>query len=325
MLAQKYPNDTISLWARRSEAVEVMTANRQNNAYLPGVLLPESLAFTSDLAATRQADIIVLAVPSHAVRQTAAALAAYVSSNTVIVSATKGLEQGSLKRMSQVIGEELPGLTGRIAVLSGPNHAEEVSREHPSATVVAAPAKTIAEYVQDLFILPYFRVYTNPDVIGVELGGALKNIIALGAGIATGLGFGDNTKAALMTRGLAEITRLGVAMNANVLTFSGLSGIGDLVVTCTSSHSRNHRAGVQIGQGKTAGEVQSATSMVIESIRTTQAAYQLTQQHAVSMPIVTAAYQVLYEAKHPKEAVLELMTRGRTHEVEELAFGQTAW
>ncbi|KYZ77461.1 glycerol-3-phosphate dehydrogenase [Anaerosporomusa subterranea] len=325
MLAQKYPQDTVTLWARRPEAVESMTVNRQNDAYLPGVLLPESLAFTYDLAVTRDADVIVLAVPSHAVRQTAAALASYVSSDTIIVSATKGLEQGSLKRMSQVIGEELPSLASQIAILTGPNHAEEVSREHPSATVVAAPTKAVAEYVQDLFILPYFRVYTNPDVIGVELGGALKNIIALSAGIATGLGFGDNTKAALMTRGLAEITRLGVAMNANALTFAGLSGIGDLVVTCTSSHSRNHRAGVQIGQGKTASEVQAATSMVIESIRTTQAAYQLAQHHAVSMPITTAAYQVLYEAKHPKEAVLELMTRGRTHEVEELAFGQTAW
>jgi glycerol-3-phosphate dehydrogenase (NAD(P)+) len=302
-----------------------MTATRQNAAYLPGVLLPESLAFTSDLAIVRGADLVVLAVPSHGMRQAAAALTPYVSREAVIVSATKGLEQGSLKRMSQVIAEELPQLIGSIAVLSGPNHAEEVSQEQPSATAIAAPTKAVAEYVQDLFILPYFRVYTNPDVIGVELGGALKNIIALGAGIATGLGFGDNTKAALITRGLAEITRLGVAMGANALTFAGLSGIGDLVVTCTSNHSRNHRAGVQIGQGKTASEVQAATSMVVESIRTTQAAYQLAERHAVSMPITTAAYQVLYENKPVKETVLELMTRSRTHEVEELAFGQNDW
>lgn len=325
MLAQKYPQDEITLWARRLTTVASLTATRRNGAYLPDVVLPASLAFTNDLAVSREADVVILTVPSHAVRQTAAALAAYLSDRTVVVSAAKGLEQGSLKRMTEVIGEELPQLRGRIAVLSGPNHAEEVSREYPSATVVAAPVQAMAEYVQDLFMMPYFRVYTNPDVIGVELGGALKNIIALGAGIADGLGFGDNTKAALLTRGLAEITRLGVAMQANVLTFAGLSGIGDLVVTCTSSHSRNHRAGVAIGQGKTAVEVQAATSMVIESIRTTEAAYQLMRRHSVSMPIVTAAYQVLYEDKPPREAVLELMTRGRTHEVEELAFGQTAW
>ena len=326
MLAQKYPDDTVILWARRSEAVAQLVCSRKNMAYLPDIVLPSTLAFTSDLSlAVRGAEILVLAVPSHAVRQTVVELAAAVSGNAIIVSATKGLEQGSLKRMSQVICEELPQLAASVAVLTGPNHAEEVSREHPTATVVAAATKAVAEYVQDVFITPYFRVYTNPDVIGVELGGALKNIIALCAGIATGLGFGDNTKAALMTRGLAEITRLGVAMNANVLTFAGLAGIGDLVVTCTSCHSRNHRAGVLIGQGQTANQVQSATSMVIESLRTTQAAYQLAQLHDVNMPITTAAYQVLYEGKPAREAVLELMTRSRTHEVEELAFGQNDW
>ena len=326
MLAQKHSTDTVMLWARRPEVTAALIATRQNNDYLPQIHLPDSLLFTSDLSsAAKDTDLLVLAVPSHAVRQTAAEVAPFVKENTLIVSATKGLEQGSLKRMSEVIGEELPHMLGRIAVLTGPNHAEEVSREQPSATVVAAPTKAVAEYIQDLFILPYFRVYTNPDVIGVELGGALKNIIALSAGIATGLGFGDNTKAALMTRGLAEITRLGIAMNAKPLTFAGLSGIGDLVVTCTSCHSRNYRAGILIGQGKSCSEVQAATSMVIESIRTTQAAYQLAERYTVNMPITSAAYQILYENKPPREAVLELMTRSRTHEVEELAFGQNDW
>ncbi|MDU4960674.1 MAG: NAD(P)H-dependent glycerol-3-phosphate dehydrogenase [Sporomusaceae bacterium] len=325
MLAQKYPRDRVSLWVRRPEAAAAMRASRCNETYLPGIELPASLAFTDDLTVSREADIVVLAVPSHAVRQTAAALRAHLSEQAVIVSATKGIEQTSLKRMTEVIAEELPLLRSRIAVLSGPNHAEEVSREHPAATVIAACSQELADYVQDVFMTPYFRVYTNPDVVGVELGGALKNIIALSAGIADGLGFGDNTKAALLTRGLAEITRLGVALQANPLTFAGLSGIGDLVVTCTSSHSRNHRAGVQIGRGRSAAETQASTSMVIESIRTTEAAYQLARRHAVSMPIVEAAYQVLYADKPPRQAVLELMARGRTHEVEELAFGQTAW
>lgn len=326
MLGQKYPEETVVLWARKPEAVQELTAKRENTAYLPQVILPESIRFTSDLAqAAADADLIVIAVPSHAVRQIAKTLAPLLKRDCIIVSATKGLEQISLKRMSEVIAEEIPLLASRIAILTGPNHAEEVGREHPSATVVAASTKALAEYVQDVFTLPYFRVYTNPDVIGVELGGALKNIIALGAGIAEGLGFGDNTKAALMTRGLAEITRLGVAMQANVLTFAGLAGIGDLVVTCTSCHSRNHRAGVLIGQGKNCREVQSSTSMVIESIRTTEAAYQLANRHNVSMPITQAAFGVLYEDKPAKDAVLELMSRGPTHEVEELAFGQTSW
>lgn len=326
MLAQKHPAETVVLWARRPEAVARLESTRQNADYLPEIMLPPSLVFTSDLAAAaNDADLLVLAVPSHAVRRTAALLAPSVKKGAIVVSATKGLEQGSLKRMSEVIKEELPQSADTIAILTGPNHAEEVSREHPSATVVAASTKLVAEYVQDLLIMPYFRVYTNPDVTGVELGGALKNIIALGSGIATGLGFGDNTKAALMTRGLAEITRLGIAMGANPLTFAGLAGIGDLVVTCTSCHSRNYRAGILIGQGQTASQVQAGTSMVIESIRTTQAAYQLAWRYAVTMPITNAAYQVLYEAKHPKEAVLELMTRSCTHEVEELAFGPNNW
>lgn len=325
VLAQKYPQDSIMLWARRPDVAAAMTSEHENIAYLPGVILPNSLQFTSDLSVAKQADAIVIAVPSHAVRQTAVALAPFVSNHTIIISATKGLEQGSLKRMSEVIAEELPHVCGQIAILTGPNHAEEVGREQPTATVVAAPNQVVAEYVQDLFILPYFRVYTSPDVIGAELGGALKNIIALSSGIATGLGFGDNTKAALLTRGLAEISRLGIAMNANVLTFSGLAGIGDLVVTCMSTHSRNYRAGVQIGQGKTAHDIQTNSHMIIEGIRTTQAAYQLALRHEVCMPITTATYQVLYEQKSPKEAVLELMTRSRTHEVEEPAFGQTNW
>ena len=326
LLAQKYPDETVLLWARRQETVDLLRVTRQNSSYLPDINLPPALDFTSDLtAAVKQADAVIIAVPSHAVRQTAASMASAVKQGTIIVSATKGLEQGSLKRMSEVIKDEIPQAADSIAVLTGPNHAEEVSREHPSATVVAAASRIVAEYVQDLLIMPYFRVYTNPDITGAELGGALKNIIALGSGIATGLGFGDNTKAALMTRGLAEINRLGVAMGASPFTFAGLAGIGDLVVTCTSCHSRNYRAGILIGQGQTASQVQSGTNMVIESIRTAQAAYQLARRYGVTMPITAAAYEILYEDKQPKEAVLELMTRSCTHEVEEPAFGQNIW
>lgn len=269
--------------------------------------------------AVSNANFVVIATPSHAVRHTVEQLSSFISPQTVIITAAKGLELGSLKRMSEVIAEIIPCGTDRVAAISGPNHAEEVGLKYPSASVVASFSLTVAEQVQDIFITPYFRVYTNPDLIGVEMGGALKNIIALGAGIADGLGFGDNTKAALMTRGIAEIARLGTALGAKPSTFAGLSGIGDLMVTCASCHSRNRRAGILLAQGKTAQQIEAESNMVVEGIRATLAARQLAEKYRVDMPIVEQTYQVIYNNKPPKEAVIELMSRGRTHEMEEVA------
>lgn len=324
VLGQKHAS--IKLWVRSPELAEHIQTKRENTRYLPGCKLPEAVTVSHKLAEVASgASLLVLVTPSHAVRQIATQLAPYVSDNTILVTAAKGLELASIKRNSEVIAEELPAIAEHIAVLSGPNHAEEVALSYPTATVVASKSRQVAEYVQDTFMLPHFRVYTNPDVIGVELAGALKNVIALGAGLSEGLGFGDNTKSALMTRGLAEITRLGMAMGANPLTFAGLTGIGDLIATCTSVHSRNRRAGLMLAAGKTADQIQSETSMVVEGIRATKAAYQLATQYQVAMPITEQLYQVLYQHKSPKAAVLELMIRSRTHEVEEVALTNLNW
>ncbi len=324
VLGQKH--QSVVLWARSPKLAEQIHLTRENSNYLPGCKLPVTVSITDNLAeAAEDTQLIVLVTPSHAIRQIAAALVPYVRANTIIVSAAKGLELATFKRMSEVIAEELPIAAENIAILSGPNHAEEVASNHPTATVAAAKSRKVAEYVQDTFMLPFFRVYTNPDMVGVELAGALKNIIALGAGIAEGLGFGDNAKSALMTRGLAEITRLGMAMGANPLTFAGLAGIGDLIATCTSVHSRNRRAGLMLAAGKTIDEIQAETSMVVEGIRATKAAYQLAVKYKVEMPITEQMYEVLYQNKSSKSAVLELMTRGRTDEVEEVALSNLNW
>jgi glycerol-3-phosphate dehydrogenase (NAD(P)+) len=236
-----------------------------------------------------------------------------------IAHVSKGIEPDSLLRISELIKEEMPReLLKAVVVLSGPSHAEEVSRRHPTTVTVSSEDMSAAEEIQDLFINHNFRVYTNPDVIGVEIGGALKNIIALAAGITDGLGYGDNAKAALITRGLAEIARLGTKMGANPLTFSGLAGIGDLIVTCTSVHSRNWRAGNLLGKGNNLEEVLDNMGMVVEGVRTTKAAYQLAQKYNVSMPITYALYDVLFNGKNAKDAVDVLMARGKTHEMEDL-------
>lgn len=324
VLGQKH--QSVRLWVRSPELSQQIQVSRENANYLPGCKLPQSVLVTPDLKeACEGASLIVLATPSHAVRQTVAKLSSYVSPETILVNVAKGLELSSLKRLSETIVEELPAIANQIAVLSGPNHAEEVALAYPTATVVAAKSRQVAEYIQDAFMRPYFRVYTNPDIIGVELAGALKNIIALGAGIADGLGFGDNAKSALMTRGLAEIARLGISMGANPLTFAGLAGIGDLIATCTSSHSRNRRAGLMLASGKSVNEIQNETSMVVEGIRATKAAYQLAVNQGIDMPITNQIYQVLYQNKSPKDAVFELMTRSRTHEVEEVALHNSSW
>jgi len=323
MLGQKHSE--VVLWNREEDLTPQIIATRENSRYLPGVLLPDSVAVTGDIKAAAQgAGLVIVVTPSHGVRATAAALAGAISKDALVVSATKGLEVTTQKRMTEIIVEEIPYMANNIVAMSGPNHAEEVGRKQPSATVVASASRKNAEAVQDIMMQPYFRVYTNPDIIGVELGGALKNIIALGAGIADGLGFGDNVQAALMTRGLAEIARLGIAMGARPLTFAGLSGVGDLIVTCTSPHSRNRRTGILLAEGKTLKEVEAATSMVAEGIKSTLAAHELMSQHKIEMPITKQIYRVLYEGLHPKDAVVELLSRSRTHELEEVA-NDTNW
>lgn len=308
--------NTVALLGRNEEELRLMQERRENLRYLPGVVLPQPLEPTTDLNRLAS-DLVILSVPSHAVRSTARLLRPNLRPGALIVNTAKGLEEGTQKRLSQVLKEELPGHP--IVVLSGPSHAEEVGRDMPTTIVVASEDIEACERVQQLMMTPKFRVYTNPDVVGVELGGALKNVIALCTGIAEGLGFGDNTKAALMTRGLAEIARLGAAMGGNPLTFAGLSGVGDLIVTCTSLHSRNRRAGVLLGQGKPLEQVLQEVGMVVEGVKTTKVAYELSQERGISMPIIEEAYHVLFEGADPKVAVSNLMMRGKKHELEEVA------
>jgi len=286
-------------------------ATRENVPMLPGVRIPESVEITGDFNQTaRDKDLLVIAVPSHVVRGVAQRLEGLELNETVVVSGVKGIETETLKRMSEVILEEAPQLVPeQIVVLSGPSHAEEVSRGIPTAVVSASVSKETAQKVQRAFMTPQFRVYVNTDVIGVELGGALKNIIAIAAGICDGAGYGDNTKAALMTRGLVEITRLGVAMGAEPMTFAGLSGMGDLIVTCMSRYSRNRYVGEQIGKGRTLREVLDEMVMVAEGVRTTQSAYELAHRYRVEMPITEKVYEVLFKGKDPQEAMYELMVR----------------
>jgi len=267
-------------------------------------------------AAVTGAKAIVMVAPSSAVREVARSLKPFWHEDMLLVHATKGFEIESMKRMSTVIAEELGCEEGRIVVLSGPSHAEEVVKRCPTTVVVASQVEAQAEKAQDLLMNPYFRVYTNRDMVGVELAGALKNIIALGAGMSDGLGYGDNAKAALLTRGLAEITRVGVEMGANPLTFAGLAGIGDLVVTATSRHSRNWRAGFMLGEGKPLEEVLSQMGMVVEGIRTTKAAHAISEKYQVQMPIAAQLYHVLFEGLDPRTAVEALMGRDRKTEME---------
>jgi len=307
------------LWTHREEQAEEIN-NHTNQRYLKGIQLPDSIKATADLdKAVAHADIIVLAVPTKAIREVCRDIRARLTKKTLFVHVSKGIEPDSLKRISEMIREETPAeFIDEVVILSGPSHAEEVVLEHPT-TVTAACANTqAANRIQDLFMNSYFRVYTNTDVIGVEIGGALKNIIALAVGITDGLGYGDNAKAAIMTRGLAEIARLGVKMGATPLTFSGLSGVGDLIVTCTSVHSRNWRAGNMLGKGKNVDEVLEEMGMVVEGIRTTKAAHQLAEKYQVPMPITQALYMVLFEGVKPEKAVEELMGRMKKNEMEDL-------
>lgn len=305
----------VCLWSYLPEETARLAKDRENKEFLPGVTFGDaSLTFTSDIDfAAKYGEIIVSVVPSKAVLSTAKSLRKYGNGKT-IVNLSKGLEENSLCRISEVFKAELPD--SEIAVMSGPSHAEEVARGIPTTNVIACENQKTAEMLQNIFMSETFRVYTNSDVIGVEFGGALKNIIALCAGIADGLGYGDNTKAALMTRGLHEIARLGVHLGADAKTFSGLTGVGDLIVTCTSMHSRNRRAGILIGQGKTLSEALDEVHMVVEGVSATLAAYKLALREGLEMPITTAAYKVLFEGENPRDAVMKLMSRSKKSEVE---------
>lgn len=307
----------VKLWDVNQEHLKELSENRENKRYLPEVKLPDSLqiAYTVE-AAIEDADIVLFSAPAQHFRSALSGALPYLKPEMVLVNVAKGIEQKSLKRLSEIAFEKLPH--ARYVVLSGPSHAEEVGRAMPTTLVAASEEIEVAEYIQDVFMSDQLRIYTNSDVVGVELGGALKNIIALGAGISDGMGYGDNAKAALMTRGITEIARLGVKLGADLSTFSGLTGIGDLIVTCTSMHSRNRRCGILIGEGMKPSEATQKVGMVVEGMYTTEAAYELAQQVGVEMPITEQIYHVINETTDAREAVTSLMTRQRKHETEEL-------
>jgi glycerol-3-phosphate dehydrogenase (NAD(P)+) len=300
----------ITCWSYEQEDVENIKNTGQNKRFLPGIDIPGSINFTADLGeCLNGAEVIVVAIPSQVIRPALEKIKRWIPAESVWVSVAKGIEKQSLLRVSEIL-QQVGGIPpDRIAVLSGPSHAEEVSRNIPTAVVAASTAEKVAMLVQNLFSTPRFRVYANFDVTGVELGGALKNIIALAAGICDGAGFGDNTKAALMTRGLVEITRLGVKCGANADTFAGLSGMGDLIVTCMSRHSRNRFVGQEIGKGRKLPDILKDMVMVAEGVYTTVSAYELSRQQQIEMPITEQVYNTLYANKSPLQAVQELMTR----------------
>ncbi|UQD52567.1 NAD(P)H-dependent glycerol-3-phosphate dehydrogenase [Bacillus methanolicus] len=310
----------VRIWGHKPSQIEEINRAHTNQKYLPGISLPESIIGYSSLKEVlKDIEVAILAVPTKAIREVLGKIREVQETPLTIVHVSKGIEPDTLMRISEMIEEEMPDtLLKDVVVLSGPSHAEEVSLRHPTTVTVSSKNMNAAEKIQDLFINQYFRVYTNPDLIGVEIGGALKNIITLAAGISDGLGYGDNAKAALITRGLAEIARLGTKMGANPLTFSGLAGLGDLIVTCTSVHSRNWRAGNLLGKGKNLEEVLNNMGMVVEGVRTTKAAHQLARKYDVKMPISDALFNVLFNGVNPKDAVDTLMARGKTHEMEDL-------
>jgi glycerol-3-phosphate dehydrogenase (NAD(P)+) len=308
----------ITLWEFNKSECDNLKKFRELPSKLPGITIPLEIAIINDLKqALTDADAIILAVPSHIIRQVAKSVAPLITAqNQFILHLAKGIENNTLCRMSEVLLQELPNqYSEHIAVLSGPSHAEEVARNIPTTVVVGATNHQIANRVQAIFATPTFRVYTSCDVIGVELGGSLKNIIAIAAGIAQGMGLGDNTLGALMTRGLAEMVRLGRKMGADPLTFSGLSGIGDLITTCISKHSRNRHVGEQLGKGRKLAEILDTMTMVAEGVKTTLSAFELSRIHNVEMPITAAMYEILFADKDPRRALYELMTRAPKPEI----------
>ncbi len=299
----------VAVWSALAEEIRSMEKTRQVKN-LPDLMLPEDMVLTTSLEeAMSGRDILVMAVPSIYVRQTAKAMAPHCRFGQLIVNVAKGIEEATLMTLSAILEEELP--EANVAVLSGPSHAEEVSRGLPTTCVVGARDERTAVYIQNQFMSPVFRVYTSPDILGIEIGGALKNVIALAAGIADGLGYGDNTKAALITRGIYEITALGTALGGKQQTFGGLSGIGDLIVTCASMHSRNRRAGILIGKGYSMEEAMAEVKMVVEGVYSARAGYGLARKYGIQMPIVEEVCQVLFDGKPAKEAVQDLMLRDK--------------
>lgn len=306
----------VNLWSVFQDEVDLLKRERCNEKLLKGVVIPDSINITGDVSVVKDSDIVILAVPSFAVRQTAHSIADLVKDNAIVVNVSKGFEKDTLKCMSEVIAEELPNV--RVVVLSGPSHAEEVACSVPTSIVSASEDAEAAALVQETFSCSALRVYTNDDVVGVEVGGALKNVIALSAGICDGLKLGDNTKAALMTRGLSEIARLGVAMGARAETFSGLTGIGDLIVTCMSMHSRNRRFGILIGEGVAPSEAMDRIGMMVEGYHACLISYDLAKKYKVDMPICTQCYNILSANVKPEEALRNLMERPKKNETENL-------
>ena len=317
VMLSKNGND-VTLWSFEKQEFERLNNDRENRAFLPGVLFPEGLKCTDDLSLAEESEIVVMAVPSFAVRATAAKLSEYITDKHIVVNVAKGIEKETTKRLSEIIKEELSAKC-EIVVLSGPSHAEEVGRGVPTAIIATSRSKKAAETVQDVFMNENFRVYITDDIIGVELGAALKNVMALAAGICDGLGLGDNSKAALMTRGLAEMVRLGLALGGKEETFSGLAGLGDLIVTCMSMHSRNRRAGILIGEGTPTDKALEKIGAVVEGYYATQSAIRLAKRVGVEMPITAEVYRILFEGADAKESLVKLMARDKRIE------SNTAW
>ena len=307
----------LTIWSFDKREAEELKTTRENKTKLPNILLPEDIKVTDNLKeAVDNKDVLILAVPSKAIRSVSKSLKDIIKDNQIIVNVAKGLEEDTLKTMTDIIEEELKGKKPQVAVLSGPSHAEEVGKGIPTTCVVSAHNKELTLYLQNIFMNPSFRVYTSPDMLGVEIGGALKNVIALAAGIADGLNYGDNTKAALITRGIKEIASLGVAMGGEQSTFYGLTGLGDLIVTCASMHSRNRRAGILLGQGKTLDEAIKEVNMVVEGVYSAKSALMAAKKYNVEIPIIEQVNAVLFENKNAAEAVNELMIRDKKLEIQ---------
>ncbi len=305
----------VTLWSKFQEELDKIENLGENIDRLPGIKLPKELVLTSDInKATKNSEIIVLAVPSSYIRTTCEIFKDLIDEKQIIVNVAKGIEDGTLMSLQEVINDVFPN--NQVAVLSGPSHAEEVARGVPTSVVVGSKDEKIVKLIQNTFMNQNFRVYGSSDIIGIEMGGSLKNVIALAAGVSDGLGYGDNTKAALMTRGIAEISRLGIAMGADLATFNGLSGIGDLIVTCTSMHSRNRRAGILIGKGSTLSEALDEVKMVVEGVYSAKAALDLAHKYNVEMPIIEKVNKVLFEGADPGKAVDELMNRKKKFETD---------
>lgn len=311
----------VTIWSIIEDEVKMLIREREHKDKLPGVIISDDIKITSDLEdAVKERDMLVLAVPSPYVRSTSALLKPYVKEGQIIVNVAKGIEESTLCTLTDIIEEEIMGV--QACVLSGPSHAEEVGRGIPTTCVAGAKKRETAEFIQNTFMNSVFRVYTSPDILGIELGGALKNVIALAAGIADGLGYGDNTKAALITRGIAEISRLGIMMGGKAETFYGLSGIGDLIVTCASMHSRNRRAGILIGKGFTMDEAMDEVKMVVEGVYSAKAALKLSNKYNVNLPIIEQVNDVLFNNKAASEAVKELMIRDKKIEHSDLPWNE---